>query len=76
MWSCLTDTTYRLVFLCPVWQKINHIRQQYLFIKKIGIISQQTQRNKHVIITSKRRFDVMIACLLRYVFAGINITHL
>ena len=29
-----------------------------------------TQRNKHVIITSKRRFDVIITCLLRCVFAG------
>ena len=28
-----------------------------------------TQRNKHVIITSKRCFDVLISCLLR-VFAG------
>ena len=27
-----------------------------------------TQRNKHVIITSKRRFDVIITCLLRFVF--------
>ena len=33
--------------------------------------TQQTiQRNKHVIITSKRRFDVIITCLLRYVLAG------
>ena len=29
-----------------------------------------TQSNKHVIITSKRRFDVIITCLLRCVFAG------
>ena len=29
-----------------------------------------TQSNKHVIISSKRRFDVMITCLLRCVFAG------
>ena len=29
-----------------------------------------TWRNKHVIITSKRRFDVIITCLLRCVFAG------
>ena len=29
-----------------------------------------TKRNKHVIITSKRRFDVIITCLLRCVFAG------
>ena len=33
--------------------------------------NMQTQkRNKHVIITSKRRFDVIITCLLRCVFAG------
>ena len=29
-----------------------------------------TQRNKHIIITSKRRFDVIITCLLRCVFEG------
>ena len=29
-----------------------------------------TKRNKHVIVSSKRRFHVIIACLLRYVFAG------
>ena len=28
-----------------------------------------TRRNKHLIITSKRRFDVIITCLLRCVFA-------
>ena len=31
----------------------------------------KTQRNKYVIITSKRRFDVIITCLLRCVFAGL-----
>ena len=30
---------------------------------------RHTQRNKHVIITSKRHFDVIITCLLRCVFA-------
>ena len=29
-----------------------------------------TKRDKHVIITSKSRFDVMSASLLRFVFAG------
>ena len=29
-----------------------------------------TQRNTHVIITSKRRFDVIITCSLHFVFAG------
>ena len=32
-----------------------------------------TQRIKHVIITPKRRFDVTITCLLRFVFAGKDI---
>ena len=30
------------------------------------------KRNKHVIITSKQRFDVIITCLLRDVFAGLS----
>ena len=34
-----------------------------------------TQCNKHVIITSKRRFDVILTCLLRYVFAGQTTCH-
>ena len=34
------------------------------------------QRNEHVIITSKRRFDVIITCLLRCMFAGgFKVTH-
>ena len=36
----------------------------------ICIYPANTQRNKHVIITSKQRFDVIISCLLRCVFAG------
>ena len=32
-----------------------------------------TQHNKHVIINSKRRFDVIITCLLRAVFAGLKV---
>ena len=35
-----------------------------------GRYSANTQRNKHVIITPKRRFGVIITCLLRFVFAG------
>ena len=31
-------------------------------------IAANTQRNKYVIITSKRRFDVIITCLLRFLF--------
>ena len=31
-----------------------------------------TQRNKYVIITQKRDFDVLIPCLLRFVFVGLN----
>ena len=33
------------------------------------------QRNKHVIITSKRRFDVTMTCLLCFVHAW-NFTHI
>ena len=29
-----------------------------------------TQRNKHLVITSKRCFDVIITCLLRFMFVG------
>ena len=36
-------------------------------------IPTNTQRNKHVIITSKRRFDVIITCLLRFVFVWMRI---
>ena len=34
-----------------------------------------TKRNKHVIITSSRRFDVMITCLLRLVSVGFTVEH-
>ena len=36
-----------------------------------GRIPANTQRNKLVIITSKRCFDIIIACLLHFVFARI-----
>ena len=34
-------------------------------------VPANTKRNKHVIITSKRCFDVIITCSLRCVFAGV-----
>ena len=40
------------------------------------MIPASTQRNKRVIITSKHRFDVTIACLLRFVFARIELVIL
>ena len=42
-----------------------------VFIHVVHGLPANTQRNKHVIITSKRRFDVIITCLLRCVFAGL-----
>ena len=39
---------------------------------RIGHIPTNTQRNKHVIVTSKHRFDVIITRLLRCVFAGMR----
>ena len=38
-----------------------------------GWVPANTQRSKHVIITSKRCFDVMITCLLRCVFAEVPV---
>ena len=40
------------------------------FTSTADILPANTERNKHVIIRSKRRFDVIIACLLHCVFAG------
>ena len=40
------------------------------FAKSVFINPANTKRNKHIIITSKQRFDVIITCLLRFVFAG------
>ena len=33
-----------------------------------------TKRNKHATIASKRRFDVIIPCLLRFAFAGLSLS--
>ena len=55
----------QLCFLPGYHSLANFVRdhmQYYVFIMLC-----YTQRNKHVIITSKRRFDVMIPCLLRCV---------
>ena len=38
-----------------------------------GLLSQQAQHNKHVMITSKRHVDVIITCLLRFVFVELLI---
>ena len=35
-----------------------------------AINAANTKRDKHVIITSKQRFDVIIMCLLHFLFAG------
>ena len=43
----------------------------YPLVTVVFTIPANTKRNKHVIITSKRRFDVIIRCLLRCVLAGI-----
>ena len=45
-------------------------KSTYSQIGVLYAIPQQTQRNEYIIITSKRRFDVIITCLLRFVFAG------
>ena len=37
----------------------------------LGELPANTQRNQHVIITSERRFDVIIMCLSRLVIAGL-----
>ena len=38
-----------------------------------AIFTTNTQHNEYVIITSKRRFDVIITCLSRFLFAGLYI---
>ena len=47
---------------------INAKTSTYYFIRPIP--GPANTRYKHVIITSKRRFDAIITCLLRCVFAG------
>ena len=58
----LRDIVCDLYVICGY--PANTQRNKHVFI------TSNTQRNKHVIIMSKRRFDVIITCLLRCVFAG------
>ena len=44
----------------------------YPFVLPYDLMPANTQRNEYVIITQKRRFDVLIPCLLRFVFVGLN----
>ena len=53
----------------PALTSVGILGNDYYWIDGKGSIVG-TQRNKHVIITSKRRFDAIITCLLRFVFAG------
>ena len=39
-------------------------------------VPENTQRNKYVIITPIHRFNVIITCLLRLVFAGVTIPYI
>ena len=50
-----------------------HIRPWIGRKQSLRNIPENKPRNKHVIITSKHRLDVIITCLLHCVFAGINL---
>ena len=41
-----------------------------------NMIPANTKRNRRLIITSRRRFDVIITCLLRFMFVGVYDTKL
>ena len=53
-----------------LWDVNTHIYPYFNTLTLVAwVITQQTQRNKHVIITSKCCFDVIIMLLLCFVFA-------
>ena len=45
-------------------------KDAYYLELNLSVGPANTQRNKHVTITSKSRFDLKITSLLRFVFAG------
>ena len=59
---------YMIAFLS--WNRCEEIALQTIFRSLVEHKSANAKRNKHVIITSKRLFDVIITCSLRSVFAG------
>ena len=56
------------------WLSSFHLRLRFrvelIRVRNMSRYPTNTQHNKHVIITSKLCFDVIITCLLRFVFAG------
>ena len=60
--------------LCHISSEKNIVNANISFgiLPIISAIPANSQRNKHVIIAPKRRFDVIITCLLRFVFAVIQ----
>ena len=61
-----------MYFIAISQAPVYEIHMTFIFMFHLCIIPANTKRFKHVIITSKRRFDVIIAYLLRCVFAGIH----
>ena len=80
-------TLYTWDWSCPLpfWLQVIKIWLFFGMMIKTKITEQElwhrdncpanTQRIKHVLIASKRRFDVIITCLLRFVFAGWHIMN-
>ena len=46
----------------------NYLRFNEVTLDKYMTYTANTQRNKHVVMKSKRRFDVIITCLLHFAF--------
>ena len=72
-WYPFTFLFIEKCWFCHMWNRGEH-RKPFRTDRCVyyyDIFPANTKRNKRVIITTKQRFDVMITCLLRCVFAGL-----
>ena len=66
-WSHLVRIWYRIVDIHRNLDEISINTSLDDELAPLDTNPANTERNKHIIITSKRRFDVIITCLLRSV---------
>ena len=65
-----THLSMHLIFFCTLCIMNSCGQDRTSDITHSSLFSANTQRNKHIIIKSKRRFDVIITCLLHCVLQG------
>ena len=68
--NCYMTSSYTIAYFCIINNLVCH-EVKVLVILFPCPFPATIHRNERVIVTPKRRFDVIITCILRFVFAGL-----